>query len=210
MYNILIADDHEIVILGVVAMVSGLYPTANFVFAKDGAELTDAVNNHNFDLIIMDMNMPRCNSLGILEWVLTKTPRQKLIIFSMSPEHIFARRHIKAGAKAYICKMAPRSEFVKAVECVMDGKVYLTDEVISLFASELQNDKPANIFQNLSPRELEIMGLLIQGASIAEICSSMSLQSSTVGTYKKRLLEKIGVKNILEFVTVARLNGVEV
>jgi two-component system, NarL family, invasion response regulator UvrY len=54
------------------------------------------------------------------------------------------------------------------------------------------------------------MGLLIQGASIAEICSSMSLQSSTVGTYKKRLLEKIGVKNILELVTVARLNGVEV
>jgi two-component system invasion response regulator UvrY len=210
MYNFLIADDHEVVILGMVAMISEIYPSATFTFAKDGDELTNSFNKEEFDLVLMDVNMPRCNSLGTLEWILTKKPKQKVIIFSMSPELVFAKRYLKAGARSFISKLTPRSTIMKGIEYVMSGKVYLSDDLMAMFATDLQSNRSANPFEDLSPRELEIMGLLIHGISVTEISKSMSLQRSTVGTYKKRIFEKTGVKHLLELASLARLNGIDI
>jgi two-component system, NarL family, invasion response regulator UvrY len=210
MYNFLIADDHDVVILGVVAMVSGIYPSATFTTVKDGEELTNAFNKDDFDMVVMDVNMPRCNSLGTLEWILTKKPQQKVVIFSMSPEQVFAKRYLKAGAKAFISKLSQRSAIIKAFEYVMNGKVYLSDDMMAMFATDLQSNRSANPFQDLSPRELEIMALLINGFSVTEISKSVSLQRSTIGTYKKRIFLKTGVKHLLELASLARLNGVDI
>lgn len=119
----------------------------------------------------------------------------------MSSETLYGKRFIKAGADGYLSKDGSVDEVKKAIETVLNGRRYISANLMDAFIGEEQK----NPFNTLSDREFEIASLLLTGLSINEIAGKIHLQSSTVGTYKARIFEKLNVSNILQLKEQAAL-----
>jgi DNA-binding NarL/FixJ family response regulator len=123
----------------------------------------------------------------------------------MGSQTLYGKSLIKAGAHGYLSKDAPMSEIQKAMATVLDGKKYISQELLAVLVDELANGEPTNPFLKLSQRETEMTTFLLQGLSVSEISSRVNLQTSTVGTYKSRIFEKLNVTNIIELKELAML-----
>ena len=121
----------------------------------------------------------------------------------MSAESIYAKRFLKAGAKGFLSKDAPIDEIKKAINLVLNNRKYISDSLASALAEESITDTPSNPFNQLSPREFEIVTLLLSGQTISDIAKLLNLQVSTVGTHKARLFDKLNVVNLLELKAIA-------
>jgi DNA-binding NarL/FixJ family response regulator len=123
-------------------------------------------------------------------------------MFTAYDEHIFASRYLQAGADGYLVKDSPEEEISKAIRAVLNNELYVSDSIKQDFLYRLAGRKNSegNVLQQLSNRETEVMQLLIKGNSTADICKLLNLQASTVSTYKTRIFEKLGIKNIVELI----------
>jgi two-component system, NarL family, invasion response regulator UvrY len=205
MNTFLIVDDHEIVRRGLKLLIADFYPDAQIYEAYDGDSTVAQLKKNNFTLVILDIQMPNTNSLGLLEYILTRFPKTKVLIFSMSSEMLYGKRFIKAGAKGYLSKEASVEEVKKAIETILRGHRYMSDALLDAFVGSATEEPQANPFTQLSDREFEITSLLLAGHSVSEIAAQLHLQPSTVGTYKARIFEKLKVANLLELRELANL-----
>ena len=151
----------------------------------------------------MDIQMPKTDTLGLMEYIHIKLPDSKVLVFSMSPENIYAKRFLKAGAKGFVSKDASLDEITKAINQVLNNKKYISPALADRLADESFTDAPDNPFDKLSRREFEIASLLLAGQTLTEISQSLNLQASTVGTHKARLFEKLNVGNIMDLKELA-------
>ncbi|MGZ5219806.1 MAG: response regulator, partial [Chitinophagaceae bacterium] len=154
-------------------------------------------------LIILDIQIPDTNSFELLQFIRNLYPDIKVLIFSMGSESLYGKRFITAGAHGYLSKEAPMQEIHKAIETILSGKKYMTEKLVELIIHNVLNDKDENPFSNLSAREFEIATFLLQGLTITSISEIVHLQSSTVGTYKTRIFEKLQVTNLMELKELA-------
>ena len=116
----------------------------------------------------------------------------------MNPEKVYALRYFKTGINGYIEKSASDEKIRHAVRCVMAGKNYMSDDVLELMVNSYKKGVSENPFDRLSSREFEIAMYLDRGLAPGEIANIMNLHTSTVGTYKLRIFDKMQVKNIIE------------
>lgn len=203
MKKFLLVDDHIVVRSGIKGLLSEIYKPAEIDEAGDGDGATEKLKHHSYDLIMMDIQMPNTDTLGLMEYIHIKYPMAKVLIFSMSSEKIYAKRFMKAGAKGFISKEAPLEEIKKAINLILNERMYISETLVNSLAEESFSDVSSNPFDKLSAREFEIVSLLLLGHTVSEISKSLNLQVSTVGTHKARLLEKLGVTNILELKELA-------
>lgn len=199
MTKVLLADDHAIVREGLRILIGGLFPGCLVDESTDGTSTFALVREHEYSLIILDIIMPRTDSFSLLRNILSVKPGSRILILSMSPEEVFAKKYLVAGALGYISKSAPEAELRQAIMNVAAGKRYLSLTVISqILLHGSTSEDPQNPFLKLSSRELEVTRHLIRGASSKEICSLLNIQDSTVATYKARILEKLGCRTIID------------
>jgi len=196
--NVLIADDHKIVRMGLSLILSEEFPGVSITEAGNAAAVLKALRNKKFDMMLMDLRMPDTDSIDLLENALDNDPALKILVVSFNPERIFALRCLKSGAYGYIEKNCDDTLFRKAMKKVAAGKKYMSDDVVELMADHLKNGKSSDPFSILSKNEFLVAMHFINGLGNTEICDIMNLQSSTVATYKTRLFEKINVKNVHE------------
>jgi two-component system invasion response regulator UvrY len=201
--KILLVDDHFVVRSGMNGVLSEILKPCEIHEADNGDSVTEKLKKNNYDLIMMDIQMPNTDTLGLMEYIHTKYPEAKVLIFSMSSENIYAKRFLKAGAKGFVSKEALLEEIKKAINLVMNGRKYISESLAQTLAEESSSDKTENPFDKLSAREFEIFTLLMSGQPLKEISKTLNLHTSTVGTHKARLLEKLGVTNILELKELA-------
>jgi two-component system, NarL family, invasion response regulator UvrY len=201
MNTFLIADDHEIVRQGLKLLIADFYPGAHILEAHNGDATLAQLKQFKCTLVILDVQMPNTNSLDLVEYISAFHPNTKVLIFSMSSETLYGKRFIKAGADGYLSKDASVEEVKKAIETVLNGRRYISANLIDAFIGEEQK----NPFNTLSDREFEIASLLLTGLSINEIAGKIHLQPSTVGTYKARIFEKLHISNILQLKEQAAL-----
>jgi two-component system invasion response regulator UvrY len=199
----LLVDDHVVVRSGVKILLSQIFNPSEIDEAGDGDTVIELLKHHQYDLIIMDIQMPKTDTLGLMEYILIKFPDTKVLMFSMSAENIYAKRFLKAGACGFVSKDASLDEITKAINQVLNNKKYISPALASRLAEESFFDNPRNPFDKLSRREFEIASLLLSGQTLSEIAQSLNLQISTVGTHKGRLFEKLNVSNILELKELA-------
>ncbi len=140
---------------------------------------------------------------GLMEYIHIKYPAAKVLMFSMSAENIYAKRFMKAGAYGFISKEAPLEEITRAINMILNGKKYISDTLAEKLAEDSFSGKTGNPFNDLSPREFEIVSLLLEGKTVTDISHTLNIQTSTVGTHKARLFDKLGVTNILELKELA-------
>ncbi|MCU7551033.1 response regulator transcription factor [Chitinophagaceae bacterium LB-8] len=205
MKKFLIIDDHEIVRRGLKLLISDFYPDAQISEANDGNSAVQQLKENSFDLIILDVQMPNTNSFGLLEYMITRNPETKVLVFSMGSENLFGKRFIKSGAKGYLSKEAPIDEVKKAIETVLNGRKYISEQLIDTFLDEATGESQSNPFSKLSDREFVITSFLLSGLSLSEIANRLHLQPSTVGTYKSRIFEKLNISNLIQLKEIASL-----
>jgi two-component system invasion response regulator UvrY len=205
MKKFLIIDDHEIVRRGLKLLISDFYPDAQILEARDGDTTLEQLKQNSFDLIILDVQMPNTNSFGLLEYIITRYPDTKVLVFSMGSETLFGKRFIRSGAKGYLSKEAPIDEVKKAIETVLSGRRYISEQLMDEFLEEAAGEKKSNPFTQLSDREFEIASFLLAGLHISEIATRLHLQPSTVGTYKSRIFEKLNISNLIQLKEIASI-----
>lgn len=203
MKKFLLVDDHIVVRSGIKGLLNELFKPSAIYEASDGETAAEILKEHNYDLIMMDIQMPKTDTLGLMEYIHIKYPEARVLIFSMSAESIYAKRFLKAGARGFLCKDAPLEEIKKAINMVLNNRKYISETLATVLAEESIMDKPGNPFNQLSPREFEIVSLLLSGETISEISKLLNLQVSTIGTHKARLFDKLAVSNILELKDLA-------
>ena len=203
MKKFLLVDDHVVVRSGIKTLLSQIYKPAEIHEAFDGESVTQKLKDHQYDVIILDIQMPKTDTLGLMEYIRNNYPGAKVLVFSMSPENIYAKRFINAGAMGFVSKEAPLEEIISAINIILDNKKYISQSLASKLAEDTFSGKPANPFNSLSPKEFEIVSLLLSGKTVSDISHSLNIHTSTVGTHKSRLFEKLGVNNILELKELA-------
>lgn len=199
----LIVDDHEIVRSGLKNVLSDLYKPCVIEEAGDEPSAVERLKKRAFDLVIMDVQMPDSDSFGLMEYIDTQYPESKVIIFSMSSETIYAKRFLKAGALGFVSKTAGLGELKKAIDLALNNRRYISDSLAQAFANQLGKKQASNPFDQLSTREFNIAVLLSKGNSINAIANLLNLNTSTVGTYKSRIFEKLQIRNIVELVELS-------
>lgn len=209
MLNILLVDDHLVIITGLRTVISKFFTEAKIDVAGDGDSAFQKIKQNNYDLIIMDVSLPNTDSFQMLSNILAVKPGSKILMFSMSPEEMYAKKYLKLGAMGYLSKDAPLNEIKLAIETALNNNKYLSASLKERLAMDvIGNGKGQNEFDKLSPREFEIVRHLVHGESVSEISEKLNLHTSTIGTHKARIFEKLQCHNIVELVTMAKVHNI--
>ena len=151
--------------------------------------------------------MPELNGIQVTEILRRDYSELKIIIVSMHNDELFPQRLLKAGANAYMTKDSGIEEISHAINEVMASRNYICNEVAQKLALANTSGGGSSPFKNLSKRELEVLGLLIEGLKVADISDKLCLSPKTVSTYRYRLFTKLSVENDIELAKLAMQHG---
>lgn len=205
MKKILIADDHAIVRIGVSELIRNNFLNLDCYEAASGDELFSLMQENTYELIVLDLHMPGVNSLRIVDSILNLNPANRIIILSLYADGLIGEYCIRAGAMAYVSKMNEFYMLKDAIEEVLAGRLFITPAIRNKIQTNyLAGIKPST-FSALSQREIEVMHLVFQGSTNKQIASLLSIASTSVSTYKRRVLERLGVENFSQLLDLYRL-----
>lgn len=191
--KVLIADDHEIVRRGLCDLLTKEFGTVKVGEAGDSRTTIELLRKGNWDLIILDINMPGRNGLEVLSEARRLCPKTPVLILSIYPEEEFALRAFKLGAAGYINKRSASTELLGAVKKVMAGGKYITTVLAEKLAAVLSGEVQHEPHETLSARELQVLRMIAFGKTIKEIAAELALSEKTVATYRARIAEKLGL-----------------
>ena len=204
--KILIVDDHSIVRKGIIKSLSSSFPKAEFGEAANAAEIMQRILVANWDMVILDINMPGRSGLEVLKEIKAANPLLPVIIFSMYPEDQFAIRSIRAGASAYLTKDISSKEFAIAVKTILKGERYFSPSIAALISNELQDNYNKPVHEILSDREHQVFLFIAGGHSVSDIALNLSLSVKTISVYRSIILKKMNLKNNSEITHYAFKN----
>lgn len=205
--TVLVADDHNIIHLGLTSLIKKINPMANIHQAIDFPSVIKLVKQQPFDLIIMDIDMPGGNFQSTLELVKQIQPQVKVIAFSSADEALFAPRFIVQGADGFLNKLSPEPQLRSAIESMLNSGNYFSPKVKDILIQNTLNS--GKYYQNpldvLTNREIEIATLLINGDSLKKINEKLFIHVSTISTHKTRIFKKLSITSIPELIDIFRM-----
>ncbi|MCW3466039.1 response regulator transcription factor [Chitinophaga nivalis] len=205
MMNVLIADDHAIIRLGLKLMIAPEFAPVTIAEAATFDEVIQLVSQQLFDLLILDINLPGGNNIHMLSSVRLRQPTLKVLIFSALDEQLYALNFLQAGADGYLQKSTAAEEVNQAIRVILKDEKYMSPATQQQLLQSKSGDKQLqNAFMELSAREIDVMNLLTRGIPIVKIAEILHVHISTVSTYKARLFAKLEVNNISELLQKAR------
>jgi DNA-binding NarL/FixJ family response regulator len=209
--KVLLVDDHATVREGLRYLLDAQADIKVIGLAADGREAVDQVARLCPDVVVMDIAMPELNGIEATQQIKTECPDVRVVILSMysSCEQIF--RALQAGANGYLLKETAGLEVAAAVRAVQAGQRYLSaevsDKLIEEYVQQRVLDEIKNPLMKLSPREREVLQLVVEGQSSAEIAELLSLSCRSIETYRRRLMQKLGITNLPNLVKFAISHG---
>jgi DNA-binding NarL/FixJ family response regulator len=201
--KVLVADDHAIVRKGLKQILLDEYPFGEIEECANAEELLQKANDGKWDVIISDISMPGRSGLEALHQIRQSHPRLPVLILSMHPEEQYAIRALKAGASGYCSKDLAQEELVNAVKKVLTGKKYITPSLAETLATQLEDEDQPEPYKRLSNREFDVFRLLAAGRSVSEIAEILSLSTTTISTYRSRILNKMNFKTNADLIRYA-------
>lgn len=201
--KVLIADDHPVVRHGLKQILSADPDVVVVGEAKNGNEALDLARKVDWDVAILDYSMPGRSGLDLLNEIKREFPQRPVLVLSMHPEELHARRVLKAGGAGYMNKESAGEELAAALRKVVSGGKYVSASLGEKLAVELTPDAQKAPHETLSDREYRVMWLLASGKPINRIGKEMFLSPSTISTYRVRILRKLGLATNAELVHYA-------
>ena len=208
MIRAIICDDHPIVREGVRIVVNDSKDIVLEDEASNGHELLEKIRKRSFDVIILDITFSEGpDGLEILRAIKAERPGSAVLVLSMHPEELSAVRVLRDGAAGYLMKGSQPAELLAAIRKVAAGGKYVSPAVAELLATAVENARVKPAHERLSDQEYKVLCLLAVGKSLSVAARELGLSPSTVGTYRSRIMGKLGLKNNAELVRYALKNG---
>lgn len=201
--KVLIADDHPVVRHGLKQILSADSDMTVVGEAKNGNEAMDLARKLEWDVAVLDYSMPGRSGLELLAEMKREFPQRPVLVLSMHPEELHARRVLKAGGAGYMNKESAGHELAAAIRKVVNGGRYVSASLAERLAVELTPDAQKPPHETLSDREYRVMWLIASGKPINRIAKEMFLSPSTISTYRVRILRKLGLTSNAELVQYA-------
>jgi two-component system invasion response regulator UvrY len=206
MMRILIADDHAVVRRGLSQILLEEFSTAVIMEVDNSEDLIKKAMDGRWDVIISDLSMPGRSGLDALYQLKELLPDTPVLIMSIHPEDHYAIRALKAGASGYLTKATAPKELVKAVRLVLEGRKYISPSTAEKLASVVIREREKLPHEYLSNREFDVFKLLAAGRLVSEIASQLSLSTTTISTYRTRIMSKMNLKTNAELTMYAMNN----
>jgi DNA-binding NarL/FixJ family response regulator len=200
MIKILIADDHPMIRYGLKQIISEQKDIKVTGEAENGKQVFEFLKKNEYDLLILDLNLPDINGVEILKKLKHSKYKIPVLILSAFPEEQYAVRLIKAGASGYLNKIAVADLLIDAIRKIISGGHYISSALSEKLVSAITNDNEENVHEKLSEREFEILCLIASGKTVKDVADKLFLSIPTVYTYRSRILEKMDMKNDNELI----------
>jgi two-component system, NarL family, invasion response regulator UvrY len=193
---ILIVDDHLLVRQGLMQVLAHAYRNVVFGEAGTAREALTQVKAQPWRLVILDISLPDDDGFAVLRELCARCPQTPVLMLSMHADQLYAARSLQLGAAGYVSKISSRSDLLKAVRSVLEGKKYFSESV----RRGIHDPKPAPLHENLSAQERNVLLAVAAGRRTIEIAAEWKLSAKTVSTYKRRVLNKLGRKSTADLV----------
>lgn len=211
--DILIADDHDLVLQGFIFMVKSFSIVGSVIGVNNGKGVLKHLKNHRPDLIITDLNMPEMDGIEMSRYVLNKYPDIKIIVLSGFNEDKMIYDAIEMGINGYLLKDTQPEELMRAIQDVMSKGFYYNETVVNIMRKGIIKDSKNPGFQprqELTEREKQILKLLCQEKTTKEIADEVYLSDRTIEKIRKNLATKLEVKGTVGLVKFAIKNGYDI
>jgi DNA-binding NarL/FixJ family response regulator len=199
--SVLLVDDHNLVRRGFRRILEDEPDIIVAGEAGDGLQAIKLAEELRPKVIVMDCAMPGMNGLEATRQILGKQPRALVLMLSMHPEETLVRQALEAGARGYVLKNAVDLELGAAIRRVVKGETVLDSQLKRPIA--LKGKRHAG----LTPRELEVLQMIVDGKSNKEIASALDLSSNTVAVHRANMMDTLGIHKAAELVVYAIRNG---
>lgn len=205
MTKILVADDHDLVRMGIVRMLADVPGFTVVGEAKNGEEAVRLAREHKPDVVLMDVKMPGIGGLEATKKVLAHNSNIKVIAVTSLADDMFPERLMKAGACGYVTKGANFDEMIDAIKTVVAGNRYMSNNVAQQLAlrSFSGAKSSASPFELLSERELQTAILIANGAKVQTIADTFCVSPKTINSYRYRIFEKLSINSDVELTLLA-------
>lgn len=213
--NVFLVDDHQIVRDGIKSLLLDSTEISITGEALNGKELMEKIGQAKPDVILMDISLPDISGIELTRQITQFYPEIKIVILSMYTQEEFITNAIAAGAKGYLPKNTTQQELLNAIITVHNGKEYYNDTVSKIilenYISTVRKSKDTETEkdeENLSIREKQILKLYVEGMSNQQIADKLFISIRTVESHKNHIMQKLGVKSIVELVKYAIRNNI--
>lgn len=208
--NVVLADDHTIVRDGLRALLEANSEIKVVGDAANGKQVVDKVKELKPDIVIMDISMPELNGIDATKQIVETSPEVRVIILSMlgTADHVF--HALQAGVRGFLLKESAGREVMEAVQSVYAGDMYFSRPITFTLVNDYMQarvESQSAPLESLSVRENEILCLVVEGKTSAEIGRSLNLSPKTVESYRSRMMQKLGVADMSELIKFAIKNG---
>lgn len=209
MINVLLADDHDLVRLGMSRLLEDVEDFNVIAEATTGEEAVNLCREHPVHVVLMDINMPGMGGLEATKKIVQRDDAIKVIVVTMSEDEVLAQRLLKNGAAGYLTKGCKITEIVHAIREVSANRRYITPEIAQQLAlAGTRPDEDRSPFQELSERELQVMMMVLEGKRTNDISDSLCLSPKTISTYRHRLFTKLDIQSDVELTRLAITHGI--
>ena len=202
--TVVLADDHEIVREGIRLVLDAEADIEVVAETADAEEATRRTKGYKPSVLVLDLNMPGRPSLEAIPEIREGSPETAIIVLTMQKEPAFARQALQAGAKGYVLKHSAGAELVGAVRAVVAGQTYINPDLGARIAAEPPDEGPPD---ELTPREVEVLGLLAKGFMNPEIADQLVLSVRTVETHRANIQRKTDITNRAALIAYAIEHG---
>jgi two-component system invasion response regulator UvrY len=206
MIKVLFVEDHAIVREGLKQILADTDDIIVADEAADGEEALEKVPKGDFDVIVLDISMPKRSGLDVLIELKSIRPKLPVLILSMYPEELYAIRAFKGGASGYLSKESAPTELITAIRKVSSGGKYISPALAENLVINLGEDNGNPLHEKLSEREYQILCMIASGKAGKEIAAELRLSAKTISTYRTRVLEKMGMRTNAELTHYALQN----
>ena len=199
-----IVDDHPVVRAGVRLILEEDARVDVVIQESNGDRLFAALERTPADIVVLDVGLPGRSGIEVLKDLNQRFPEIPVIVLSMHQEEMYGLRSIRAGAAGYVSKDQAPEQLIDAMNVALSGGIYLTPGLSDRLAAAYRGSGSSKSgHEQLSDREMEVISHIGAGHASAEIAEKLNLSINTVNTYRRRIMQKLGLQNTAAIVRFA-------
>lgn len=204
--RVLLVDDHAVVRHGYRRLIEMHRDIVVVAEAEDAASGYKAYKDTNPDVVVADISMPGRGGIDLVRQLRQLDPQARVLIFTMHASATYAQQAFNAGARGYVTKSSPADVLVSAIRSVRAGRPALCAEINEVFATSRLCGE-ASALEDLSPREFEVLRMILEARPTDEIAAAFNLSPKTVANYHYEIKSKLGVRSDIELVYFCMRQG---